>query len=333
VAQTRIRLDIHAHLIPWARGARVGINADIAGVEWSAKGFLRLDGNELPLEKLYDPQALIDWMDANRVERAWVSVPPTLYRLALGPDAAREWAAVVNATLGATSARFPERLAPLLHLPMQHPAIAAEIARAAIAAGQARFAMPAGSATHGLMLSEPAYDPLWAVLDEARAFLFLHPSRGCDPRLDRFYLQNLFGNPTETAIAAAHLAMSGILERHPGITFCLAHGGGTAGAVAGRLERGQATGRPGADTGAEKVRRAFRRFCVDCITHDRAALEYAAAVHGADRVLFGSDWPYAMGLPEPHAQLAGADPRLLQAIFVDNPERLLREGGLPVRSS
>ncbi len=329
MAQTRILLDIHAHLIPLARGS----HADIAGVEWSTHGILRLDGNELPLAKLYDPQALIDWMDANGVGQAWISAPPTLYRLALGADAANAWTSALNAGLTALAARMPDRLAPLLHLPVQHPAVACAVARAAAAGGQARFAMPAGSATHALMLSEPEYDPLWAVLNEATAFLFPHPSRGCDPRLDKFYLQNLLGNPTETAIAAAHLAMSGVLERHPGITFCLAHGGGTAGAVAGRLERGQATARPGADTGAQKVRLAFRRFCVDCITHDRAALEYAATVHGAERVLFGSDWPYAMGLPEPHAQLAGVDPRLLQAIFIDNPGRLLREGGLPPRDA
>ena len=105
----------------------------------------------------------------------------------------------------------------------------------------------------------------------ARAFLFLHPCKGCDPRYEPFYLHNLLGSPMETALAAAHLAMSGVLERHPDMTICLAHGGGAAAAVAGRLERGQVTGRPGADTGAQRPRLAFKRFCIDCIAHDAAA--------------------------------------------------------------
>jgi aminocarboxymuconate-semialdehyde decarboxylase len=322
----RIRLDVHAHLIPFAPGDQAGA----PGVECTARGLLRLDaGDELALRQLYSPQSLVDWMDKNGVERAWVSIPPTLYRLALDASQAQGWTRAANAALCDVAARTGGRLEPLLHLPVQHPSVAAEIAQAACAGGLRRFAMPAGSADQGLMLSEPRYGALWRALDAGRAFLFLHPSRGCDPRLDRYYLQNLLGNPQETAIAAAHLAISGVLERHPGITFCLAHGGGAAAAVAGRLERGQLTGRPGSDTGAWPARRAFRRFCVDCITHDRAGLELAAATFGEDHVLFGSDWPFAMGLPAPHAQLADVPTDLRRRLFDDNPARLLRDAELP----
>jgi aminocarboxymuconate-semialdehyde decarboxylase len=188
--------------------------------------------------------------------------------------------------------------------------------------GKARFAMPAGSQDHKVILSDPAYSALWTALNTACAFLFLHPCKGCDPRYEPFYLHNLLGSTMETALAAAHLAMSGVLERHPDMTICLAHGGGAAAAVAGRLERGQITGRPGADTGAEKPRLAFKRFCVDCIAHDADALKLSAAMHGQDRVLFGSDWPFSMGLPDPHKQLADTHASLRRRIFQDNPKAL-----------
>jgi aminocarboxymuconate-semialdehyde decarboxylase len=187
---------------------------------------------------------------------------------------------------------------------------------------KARFAMPAGSQEHEVILSNPAYGPLWSALNAARAFLFLHPCKGCDPRYEPFYLHNLLGSPMETALAAAHLAMSGVLERHPDMTICLAHAGGAAAAVAGRLERGQITGRPGADTGAERPRWVFRHFCVDCIAHDADALKLAAAMHGQDHVLFGSDWPFSMGLPDPHKQLADLDASFRRRIFCENPGRL-----------
>ncbi|MEQ1806829.1 MAG: amidohydrolase family protein [Burkholderiaceae bacterium] len=320
-----IRLDVHAHVIP----LREDDVQAVPGVQWMDAGHVRVDGADLAKRELYQPQDLLGWMDTNRVAQAWISIPPTLYRPQLDATAAREWASCVNAALVRVAAHAPQRLAPMLHLPVAHPAVAAQIVSIhAVDAGCAKFAMCAGDAARGVMLSHADYEPLWAALERVRAFLFLHPSRGCDSRFDAFYLQNLLNNPLETALAAAHLAMSGVLERHPNITFCLAHGGGATAAVAGRLERGQATGRPGADLGGEGVRRGLRRFCVDCITHDPAALQLAAAVHGSDRILFGSDWPFEMGLFEPHTQLAGVDAELLQGIMVENPPRLLRVLGV-----
>jgi len=317
--EERIALDVHAHLAP-VLADRLGA---IAGVDWSDDaGALTIDSYTLAAKSVYRPEALLTWMDEHRVDRAWISIPPPLYRLGLDEAAMRTWTDYANDGLDMLAAKRPDRLAPLYHLPVTHPALAAEVVTDRAKTGKARFAMPGGSQDHKVILSDPAYGALWAALNAARAFLFLHPCKGCDPRYEPFYLHNLLGSPMETALAAAHLAMSGVLERHPDMTICLAHGGGAAAAVAGRLERGQITGRPGADTGAERPRRAFRRFCVDCIAHDVEALELAAATHGQDRVLFGSDWPFSMGLPEPHKQLADVDASLRRRIFQGNPKAL-----------
>ena len=316
----RIALDIHAHLAPVLKDRLAGI----AGVSWNdADGAMTIDGYTLAAKSVYRPEALIAWMDDHRVERAWISIPPPLYRLSLDATAMRTWVLYVNDGLDALAARFPDRLSPLYHLPVTEPALAAEIVSARAKTSRARFAMPAGSQDHKVILSDAAFAPLWSALNTARGFLFLHPCKGCDPRYEPFYLHNLLGSPVETALAAAHLAMSGILERHPDMTVCLAHAGGASAAVAGRLERGQVTGRPGADTGAERPRLAFKRFCIDCIAHDAGALQAAAAMHGQEHVLFGSDWPFSMGLPDPHKQLADTDAGLRRLIFQDNPRRFL----------
>jgi aminocarboxymuconate-semialdehyde decarboxylase len=36
----------------------------------------------------------------------------------------------------------------------------------------------------------------------------------------------------------------------------------------------------------------------DCIAHHPSALRLAQDIFGPDHVLFGSDWPFPMGLPE-----------------------------------
>jgi aminocarboxymuconate-semialdehyde decarboxylase len=194
------------------------------------------------------------------------------------------------------------------------------VAARSIAAGVRRFSAPAGGP--GRTLSDAAYAPLWRVLDDAGAFVLLHPGDSGDARLDRFYLSNLLGNPCETALAIAHLVFGGVAARHPRIAFCFAHGGGVAAMLAGRFEQGFRTSRPGVDTTLPPPRETLRRLMVDCVTHDADALHLSQSVFGADHVLFGSDWLFPMGLMSPHEQLA--------ALQAPERERILRANVAPL---
>ena len=76
----RIALDVHAHLAPVFKDRLGGI----AGVNWNdADGTMTIDGYTLAAKSVYRPEALIAWMDEHRVDRAWISIPPPLYRLGL----------------------------------------------------------------------------------------------------------------------------------------------------------------------------------------------------------------------------------------------------------
>lgn len=317
IAMAPIALDCHAHLAPILPERIAGL----PGVAWHPEEpRLVLDGGvSLASPSVFKPEALIAWMDTQRIARAWISVPPPLYRAGLDEAGARLWCGYVNPALAEVAGRFPDRLAPSFLLPVRHPALAAEIVTGFAPRG-ARFAMAAGHAASGVMLSDAGYEPLWAALDAAQAFILLHPTSGSDPRLDPFFLHNLLGGPGETALAAAHLAMSMVIERFPRIRFILSHGAGSAAMIAGRLAHGQAVRRPGADTGARPMTEAFRDFHADCITHSAPALHLAAEVLGPERILFGSDWPFSMGLLEPHRQLAAVDPALRARIFAAMPE-------------
>lgn len=317
----RIALDVHAHLAPIFPDEL----RDVAGVEWKPDTkVLVIDGHEVGMKPLFDPPALVAWMDRNQVEAAWISIPPPLYRAQLQGAEARAWTIYANDGLQRIAGRYPGRLSFLPHLPLQAPDIALDVAMKWIGLGHARFGAPSGGYGE-LVLSDKAYEPLWRALDAARAFVFFHPGECGDGRLTAFYLANLLGNPYESAVAIGHLTFGGVFEHHPNIKFCFAHGGGVLPQLAGRFERGFDTARPGIDTKAASPRRLFQNVCVDCITHDPHSLTLAEKVFGETQILFGSDWPFPMGLPEPHQQMAAIDPARRKRIFCDNPERIIKE--------
>lgn len=298
-----IAVDVHTHLIPVAEGSI----ASQPGVEWDATTkTLTIDGHTISMARLFDAAALIEWMDQNNVQHAFISLPPPAYREELGAEESHRWADCVNDALRAVAELYPGRLTPLLHLPIQWPAVAALVSATAIAIGDCVFAAPTGAP--GVQIADYEYEVLWQVLSDARAFLFMHPGSCADGRLESFYLTNLVGNPHETGIAIASLALGGVLDRFPGIQFCFAHGGGSAPMLAARLERGFATSRPGIDTSLSRPESLFGRVLVDCITHSEGAVALAESVFGESNVVFGSDWPFPMGILEPGTQLANWSP-------------------------
>jgi aminocarboxymuconate-semialdehyde decarboxylase len=314
-----ILLDVHAHLAP-VNEAEL---ARIAGVAFDgAREIMTVDGHAVGMKPLFRPQALQSWMARNEVDHAWISAPPPLYRQHLKGDEARAWVGYINQGLAKIAAESEGAFSPLFHLPTQDPALARDVAAEAIGRGHLLFAMPAGSGDERTLGAEE-FEPLWKTLDDAGAFVLFHPGECADGRLGAFYLGNLLGNPYESAVAIAHLVFAGVLERHARFTPCFAHAGGLAPMAAGRWQRGHATARPGVDAGLAAPAKLMSRIRVDCICHGEPAAALADSVFGVDNVVFGSDWPFPMGLPEPHEQLADFSPERRDRYFNHNPARLL----------
>ena len=107
------------------------------------------------------------------------------------------------------------------------------------------------------------------------------------------------GNPTDSAIAAAHLVFGGVLDRFPRLEVCLPHAGGSLPYLYGRLSHGQKV-RPETRAVAKRPLAAYlRRFTYDTISHSPEALKYLIRLVGVDRVLVGSDYCFDMGYDRP----------------------------------
>src|SRR5919109_2317765 len=142
---------------------------------------------------------------------------------------------IQNEALAALVRARPERVAALGAVPLQEPELAAgELER--LMAGGELAGVEVSASVRGVYLGDDRFEAFWAAAERTGALVFVHPTtRGFEvPALAEYYLWNSVGNPFETTIAAAHMVMAGVLERHPGLRVLLAHGGGALLALRGR---------------------------------------------------------------------------------------------------
>ena len=238
---------------------------------------------------------------------------------------------IQNAGLAALRSRHPDRISVLGTVPLQDPELAAGELETLVAGPFAGVEIAAS--VRGAYLGDDRFEPFWAAAEATGALVFIHPStRGfSDPVFDDFYLWNLVGNPVETTIAAAHLVLAGVLERHPDLDILLAHGGGALPALRGRLRHGASFQPQARARLTEPVDASLRRLYYDTVTHDPVLLRDLVAYAGAEHVLLGSDHPFdrADARPAETVAAAGLHPDDERAILGASAARLL---GLETRA-
>ncbi|MDQ7879374.1 amidohydrolase family protein [Microbacterium sp. QXD-8] len=328
--------DVHAHLLLPALHAEVerrvpDLVAEAADLERRRNGVESLQvsgamvGARIP--KLTDVGARLAAMDAQGVDRQWVSVSPNHF-YPWAPEGLAVWVALeTNRLIAAHAALAPDRLTGLGVVPLQHPERIVECLDDAIL-GRGLAGVEISSFAGDVELSDARLEPFWARAAELGAVVFLHPF-GCslDERLDRFYLSNTVGQPTENAVALSHLIFSGVLDRHPGLKIVAAHGGGYLPFAIGRSDRAWHV-RPEAQRCRHAPSTYLRKLWFDTVVHDPVAIRHLVEVAGASQVVLGSDFPFDMGLDDPVALVRGADlPAVLtERILAGNAAALLETG-------
>lgn len=302
-------IDIHHHAIPdWlVAEARAGSapgelavqHAD--GEDW----LVHPQGYRYPIARAFhDSAARLAAMADLGIDAAVVSVSPTIYGYELPAESAIPFASHVNDWMAGHVADSPTQLAGLATLPMQAPEAAArELERAVRELGLRGASI--GPVVGEIPLDDPSIGPVLGAAESLDVPLLLHPYYvGLRPGLPDFYLTNLIGNPLETTISVARLILSGCLDRRPRLRFVLVHAGGFIPYQVGRLDHGWEV-RAEVDGSTAPPSSYLRRFVFDTITHDPAALAYLIGRVGADRVAYGTDFPFDMMDGALDAQLAG----------------------------
>ncbi|MFI9769664.1 amidohydrolase family protein [Streptomyces sp. NPDC052415] len=311
-ARTCPTVDVHAHVLLPEVEALV---ADLPGLAQAKALDARRNGpaalavsgpmvrERIPL--LTDVTARLAAMDIQGVDIQLVSPSPSHYHYWTDEGTAEKLYRLANEATAAHCSAAPDRLHGLGLVPLQHPEHTVRALDHALEQGLAGVEI--SSHAPGRELSDPAYEPLWSRAEETGAIVFLHPF-GCtlDERLDRWYLSNTVGQPTENAVALSHLIFSGVLDRHPGLKVLAAHGGGYLPTHIGRSDHAWSA-RSDAGAGcAHRPSSYLKRLYFDSLVHDPAVLRELVRAAGPGQVLLGSDFPFDMGTQDPVGALRAA---------------------------
>lgn len=211
-------------------------------------------------------------------------------------DTSASAARLANEEFAEACARYPDRLRWMASLPWQYPDRALEELDWACSQG-AVGVLTLGN-IEGRALIDPLFDPVWEAIDARGLPVLLHPTAppgGDELDLRKHALVASTGFMVDTTVAVAKMIFDGFFDRYSRLKLIVAHAGGTLPYLAGRFDRVyDRTGRA-----KERIQRPpsdyLRHIHYDAVTYQQETLELCVAVAGADKVMYGSDYPFNIG--------------------------------------
>lgn len=279
-----MRIDIHAHYFP---------NRYLDRLERYGSTLTNVARNCNAAQHPSEMSQRFAMMEKAGVAKQLLSVGP---QLPFFIDASRAQAAAqeANDLYAEVIASYPDQFVGLAALPLPHvDRSLAELAQALDVLELVGVCI--GTNVHGRSIADPMFEPIYQELNRRGAILYLHPSGAgaCSPLIRDYGLTWAIGAPMEDTIGLMHLIMAGIPQRYPRIRIIASHFGGALPMLLGRLDAQASWLLPDA---TELPSQTARRMWYDTVSYSYApALRCACEAFGADRLLFGNDFPYKQG--------------------------------------
>lgn len=289
-------IDVHTHMYTrrWLDALKASGDPDTVVVPGNPESISYRGTNYAVLApNMFDWNERIEKMDAAGVDIALISLTaPNVYWG--NPQQSIEAARIANDEYAEAQARHPRRVRWFASLPWDSADEAIKELHRAMAAGAVGVCMLTN--IKGQALVEEKFAPVWAEIDRIDAPVFIHPTT---PFVDGFGLgqygmANSVGFTTDTTTCFAKFLLSGFFERYPRVRPIASHGGGTLPFLMGRLDRMWEISAARRDI-SKPPSAYLRRIFFDSIVYDQRTLQYLIDTVGADRVIYGSDYPFRLG--------------------------------------
>ncbi len=289
-----MKVDVHAHLYPPRYLEAVERLTAGSSSPWTDAVRRILTNKIAPNARMTEVAQRIEAMDEAGVDVQILSlsIPHAYFD---DPAVAVALASLTNDLLAEVKAANPARFRAFAVLPLPHvDASLHELDRALGPLGLDGVTL--GANIGGRHVDDPAFAPVYEALDARSALLFLHPMipPGQEDLAD-YDLSSSVGFHLDTTAAVLRLVYSGIVRRSPGMHVIVPHLGAFIPYVWDRIESSYRT-RPEAQEHIDEPPTAYlRRMYYDSVNFHRPAWDCALATVGAERLMLGSDYPFALG--------------------------------------
>ena len=264
-------------------------------------------------------------MERDQVALEILSAPPLVYTQA--DDKTAGYCQQMNEFQADVASKYPSRFRSFIHLPIHDlKATKAELQRWKDHPATAGIVL--GSNVGGIYPGDASLLPVWEAIAATQLAVFIHPLTPCG--VTSPIPPPIFHFVNDTAVAAATIIYSGLLDRFPDLNIILPHYGGSLPYQLRRLDMITHPHFPKSQ-GQELPRlpsEYVKRFYVDTAQgFHRPSFECARAVFGTEQLVYGSDYflldtPWRGELNAFFESLAlSAIER--EAIFRGNAQRLL----------
>jgi predicted TIM-barrel fold metal-dependent hydrolase len=280
---TAHRIDVHQHVVPpfWAK-ALPAHGGDPSGP--------RSGDPSNSILPPWSPDSAIDFMDSQEIATGILSLTAPGV-VGWDNSGRREMARRVNEYTAGLVAKRPDRFGQFATLPL--PDIDGALHELDYALDTLRAdGVILLSNYAGRYLGEATFEPIWAELNRRHAVAYVHPGQppvGIAAGLAR----PLLDYPFDTTRAAVQLVLNGIVDRYLGVRIILSHAGGFVPYASHRFAELAHVFRPDAADPVD-ILKSFQRFYFDtALSSGPAALPSLKAFAQQDRILFGTDYPFA----------------------------------------
>ena len=324
-------IDVHTHVVPENFPAYVGSGRD---VPWPSMAEAHACHRHVMIsgkvyrtvsEGCWSVPRRIEDMGAMRVARQALSPMPELLSYWLPLADAKVLIRYLNDQIAAMVARAPERFVGLGAVPLQD--VDAAIAELEFLKKQLQFAgVEIASHVNGASIGEPRFEPFFAAAEALGAAIFVHALRPAgQERIVGPFPEQAVCFPGDIALACASMITGGVAARHARLRIAFSHGGGAMAMLLPRLVHAWQMLPKAREALSESPAASARRFYYDDLVFDPAALRFMIERFGVSQILLGSDYPFAMGDPDPLSALkrAGLDDAARLAISAGNARRFL----------
>jgi aminocarboxymuconate-semialdehyde decarboxylase len=299
-------IDMHTHFIPPEFCDAASHPEWEATVEHreGAQWVVHRQGFTYPLHREFlGGEVKFEDMRRRRIDLSVLSLSPTLFYYWISTQDGVTFARMANDSLAKAVAESGGRLAGLATLPLRDPVAAAEELRRAVE--ELGFVgAQIGTTIEGDFIDGDRFTPLWEAADALHVPVILHPYYvGVRPGYEDFYLTNIFVNPLDTALAAARIIFSGLLDRFEALRLVLVHAGGFLPYQIGRMDHGWRVREEARARIQRPPSEYLKRFYFDTITHSDAALSWLIEFVDDEHVLLGTDLSFDMADFDPVGRL------------------------------